>query len=69
MNKNHRHYKLAKAWLAGAQIQVEYATGWHNIKNPRWKESLNYRIKGHSATPTSRKTQVIRQISNLLHQL
>jgi len=51
----HKHYDLIMAWANGAEIQREYIFGkmvnsrytpeWQDDPNPKWIESVNYRVK------------------------
>lgn len=47
MNPNHKWYKVAKAWLEGAEIECRCRTGgdWYVNKSPSWAEDWEYRVK------------------------
>ena len=43
----HKHAEFIKAWADGARIEfLTTDTGeWCGLKNPRWREDVQYRIK------------------------
>jgi hypothetical protein len=45
LNKTRKHAELIKAWAEGADIQVRYDKEWTDVENPRWANSLEYRVK------------------------
>lgn len=47
MNKNHKHYQTAKAWLEGAEIEYKkpQTDEWHLTVDPGWFEEYEYRVK------------------------
>ena len=53
MGKPHKHAELIKAWADGAQIQVQslLTFDWHDVLNPDWNPTYNYRIKPEEPKP------------------
>jgi hypothetical protein len=51
-NCKHKHHDVIVAWAGGAQVQYKYPweETWHDIAEPSWKESIEYRIKPEDYT-------------------
>jgi len=50
MDKNHKWYQMAKAWVEGAEIETRYKVGnqwteWESTANPTWYKNSEYRVK------------------------
>jgi len=45
MGNRHKHADLIHAWCEGADIQWSNGNDWHNVNNPEWNTSIEYRIK------------------------
>lgn len=47
MNRNHKHYQVAKQWLEGKQIQCRLGPpdAWEDTSCPVWANDYEYRVK------------------------
>lgn len=62
----HIHYETIMAWANGAKVEMQdILTGtWHDMDNPKWFESIDYRIKPQPKPDLVREALIVNSLSS-----